>query len=247
MTELRSSDRGLKMVSMFQLIRKIAKSVPKRGLAATIALAFSKTAWMRQYKLYGSLDRIYGVDTSGFIMPNDLSIASENRNHAVQYQPTPEKLFTKAIKSLPLRHQDYVFVDFGSGKGRVLLLASCYPFKKVIGVEFSPELHAIALRNIARYRNSKQRCFQINAVCMDAVDYPIPPEPAIFYFFNPFDGVIMRTVLTKIKESLESYPRDVIFIYFNPRHAHLFDELGFQKCRIILVEVERVHWQDDLL
>jgi len=197
-----------------------------------------------KYRWYRSLDRIHGTDTGGYIPLNDLDIASENRDRGIQYQPTPAKLFTKLIKGLSVRHEDYIFVDFGSGKGRVLLLASCYPFKKVIGVEFSPELHATALKNVARYRSRKQRCTQIEAVCMDVVDYTIPPEPAIYYFFNPFDDVIMRTVLTNIKESLESQPRDAFFIYYNPVQARLFDELGFQKSRIILVDVEAENWRD---
>ena len=73
---------------------------------------------------------------------------------------------------------------------------------------------------------------------MDAVDYAVPPEPAIYYFFNPFDSEIMRRVLTKIKESLARHPRDAFFIYYNPLHANLFDELGFQKNRVVLVDVE---------
>jgi 16S rRNA G966 N2-methylase RsmD len=219
---------------MFQLMRQILASVHKRGLARTVA--FSKSELIRKYRQYRSFDRIHGTDTAGFTPLNDLSIASENRDHGIQYQPTPAKLFTKIIRHLPVRHEDYVFVDFGSGKGRVLLLASSHPFKRVIGVEFSPELHATALRNIAHYQSSKQRCFEIEAVCMDVVDYTIPPQPAIYYFFNPFDDVIMRTVLTNIKESLESHPRDAFFIYFNPVQAHLFDEFAFQKNRTILVE-----------
>jgi predicted RNA methylase len=42
----------------------------------------------------------------------------------------------------------FSFVDFGSGKGRVLLVASHYPFREVVGVEFSPELQKIAEGNI---------------------------------------------------------------------------------------------------
>lgn len=38
-------------------------------------------------------------------------------------------------KSVPL--QDYDFLDFGSGKGRTLLMAASFPFKKITGVEFS--------------------------------------------------------------------------------------------------------------
>lgn len=46
---------------------------------------------------------------------------------------------------LPREVTDHdVFVDFGSGMGRVVLQAARYPFRKVIGVEISETLHSIA-------------------------------------------------------------------------------------------------------
>ena len=47
--------------------------------------------------------------------------------------------------------RDYTLVDFGSVEGRVLLIASEVPFRRVIGVEFSPDLHSVAAANIAKY------------------------------------------------------------------------------------------------
>jgi hypothetical protein len=47
--------------------------------------------------------------------------------------------------------QDFTFIDLGSGKGRALLMASAYPFKRIIGVEFMPELHRVAQENIRKY------------------------------------------------------------------------------------------------
>jgi len=219
---------------MFKLVRQLRESLRRRGFVGTAA--FGQRELIRRYRLHRSFDRIHGTDTAGQTPLGDLSIASENRHHGIHYQPMPAKLFPKVIKRLPVRPEGYVFIDFGSGKGRALLLASSYPFKRVIGVEFASALHATALKNIARYRSAAQRCFRIEAICMDAADYEIPPEPAIYYFFNPFDDVIMRTVLTNIKMSLESSPRDAFFIYCNPIHAHLFDELGIKKDKIILFD-----------
>jgi hypothetical protein len=47
--------------------------------------------------------------------------------------------------------QDFTFIDLGSGKGRVLLMAAAYGFKRIIGVEFMPELHRVAEENIRKY------------------------------------------------------------------------------------------------
>lgn len=225
---------------MINLCIRISKSVQKRGLRATFELCKNELA--RNIKIWRSLDRIHGTDTSGSIPLEKLDIACVNRLHGTQYQPTPTRVVERTLRSLRVRHEDYVFVDFGSGKGRVLLLASLYPFKRVIGIEFAPELHMAAIANISKFKNRKQVCFQVDSVCIDAADYEIPSEPGIFYFFNPFDEVILKKVLTNIKRSIECLPREFHFIYYNPIHAHLFEELGFPESRVHLVEVEPGTW-----
>jgi predicted RNA methylase len=43
------------------------------------------------------------------------------------------------------RADDEVFLDYGAGLGRVLILAAMLPFKRVIAVELSPILAAKAV------------------------------------------------------------------------------------------------------
>ena len=47
---------------------------------------------------------------------------------------------------------DKVFIDIGSGKGRVLLIAAEFGIKEVRGIEFSPVLCEIAKKNISIYK-----------------------------------------------------------------------------------------------
>lgn len=42
-----------------------------------------------------------------------------------------------------------MFLDLGSGKGRMVLSAARFPFRRIIGVELSNDLTAIARRNVA--------------------------------------------------------------------------------------------------
>jgi SAM-dependent methyltransferase len=188
---------------------------------------------VRKYKAARSFDEIHGTDTAGGITVENLQIASANRKHGHPYEPMPTRSFKRLLKSATVRHEDYVFLDYGSGKGRTLLLASHYSFKKIIGVEYALDLHTAALKNITRYRNRHRRCFNIEAVHVDAADYAVPLEPTICFLFNPFDEKIMRSVLTKFKKSLETHPRDVKFICYIPRHAHLFDELEFSGTQLL--------------
>jgi SAM-dependent methyltransferase len=190
----------------------------------------------RKSRVFRSFDEIYGTDTAGSITVENLQIESANKRHGSPYEPMPIRTFKKLLKIVKVRHDDYVFLDIGSGKGRTLLLASNYSFKKVIGVEYALDLHLAALKNIDQYRSHRQRCFNVESVHIDAAEFEIPLEPTICFFFNPFDEKIMRTVLTKFKKSIERHPRDVRFISYIPRHVHLFDELGFSGDQLLLQE-----------
>ena len=108
---------------------------------------------------------------------------------------------------------DFTFIDLGSGKGRVLLMASDYPFKRIIGVEFMPELHRAAQKNIADYSNDRQRCRQIESLCMDARDFQFPAEPLVVYLFNPFSEAAFAQVLENLRCSVEQSPRPVYIAY----------------------------------
>src|SRR5690606_348286 len=84
-------------------------------------------------------DLIHGTDTAQAVQLTDLDIRSENVERGVAYSPTTAMSLKSLLKSLDLPAGS-VFVDIGSGKGKTLLLASDYGFKRVVGVEFAGEL-----------------------------------------------------------------------------------------------------------
>src|SRR5712691_7133679 len=57
------------------------------------------------------------------------------------YQPTEPVLFEEMLASIKIDFRNFTFIDLGSGKGRVLLLASDYPFRQIVGVELLPALN----------------------------------------------------------------------------------------------------------
>lgn len=171
--------------------------------------------WYGHYRF----DRASGVDTCGY---------SDWR-----YEPTPADAFRKMIGTLPASLEDFTFVDFGSGKGKVVLLASAHAFRRIVGVELWPDLHQIARKNLRRYRG-EVRCRSVELVCCDAAEYPIPEEPAVFYFFNPFRENVLSRVLENIRASLDRHPRPVFVIFYAPvrrgtpwDRRRLFDEAPF--------------------
>jgi SAM-dependent methyltransferase len=132
------------------------------------------------------------------------------------YQPTEPALFDEMMASLPLDFEQFTFIDLGSGKGRTLLMASKYPFRKIIGVELMPELHRTAEKNIRDYRNPAQRCTDIVSMLADASDVDFPDTPLVIYLFNPLPQRALGEVLERLRNSLTRVPRPVWVVYHNP-------------------------------
>lgn len=144
------------------------------------------------------------------------------------YQPTESTLFHEMLEALRQQSgsdfHDFVFVDLGSGKGRTLLMASEYHFRRIVGVELLPALHQTALENLSKYRSGSQKCFALESVCADATAFPLPAEPTVLYLFNPFPETGWRRMIARLEQSLREHPRAVYVLYHNPRLEHVLDE-----------------------
>ena len=143
------------------------------------------------------------------------------------YQPTEPALFHEMMAAL-LEHRRslscdlraFTFVDLGSGKGRALLMASDYPFRRIVGVELVPALHEIARENLSKYRAESQRCFALESICADATQFQFPAEPLVLYLFNPFPESGLRLMLANLERSVRDLPRAVYVLYHNPQLEH---------------------------
>ena len=187
-----------------------------RKMRRIAGIAFDKVAW--------AIDSIFdvrrGADTSAVIQKRDLNIGPRSL-HAGHYEPTPSNAFKRVLLHLPIDPADFVFLDYGSGMGRTLLLASEYSFAEVIGVELSERLHRIAQRNLATCSSRSQRCFNRRSVWADAAEYNPPDVNLVVYAFNPFDHTVLARVLKKIEAVAAR--RAVYFIYLEAKHARLLD------------------------
>jgi SAM-dependent methyltransferase len=132
------------------------------------------------------------------------------------YQPTDPAMFREMMAALPIQFEQFSLVDLGSGKGRTLLLASEYPFQRIVGVEILPELHRAAEENIRAYRQSTGRGGQIDAILADACKYDFPETPLVVYLFNPLPEAGLRRVIGRMEESLRKAPRSIWIVYHNP-------------------------------
>ncbi|SRR6266851_3274089 len=144
------------------------------------------------------------------------------------YQPTEAHLCHEMLEALREEthadFHDFVFIDLGSGKGRTLLMASEYPFRRIVGVELLPALRQAAQENLGKYRSESQKCFTLEAICGDATEFSFPAEPIVLYLFNPFPESGLRRAVANLEQSLRDHPRAVYVLYHNPLLKHVLGE-----------------------
>ena len=164
----------------------------------------------------------HGTDTRRLIELEHLDIASDNKTFGMRYEVTRARPFRKLLAKLDLP-KDGVFVDFGSGKGRVLMMAAELGFERIVGVEFSHELCDVARKNLAVFRTKSRLDVDIQILEMDVVDYEIRPVENVFFMFNPFDSEVMRIIVDKISKSVYDHPRKTWLIYQYPECRDAID------------------------
>ncbi len=167
-------------------------------------------------------DRTHRVDTGGLIYADGLSTGHKHDIHSAGYYATAPSLFRGAIEHwIATLEQspglsDYSFVDIGCGKGRVVLLASEYAFREVIGVELNPQLASTARRNLNRWmRRSRRPCRNVRIAQGDALSFPLPDGPVVLFFFNSFEREMAEMWLARLGEIARhrNHPLDLIYIH----------------------------------
>ncbi len=113
------------------------------------------------------------------------------------YQPTDPALFKEIMGSLEIDFREFTFIDIGSGKGRVLLMASDYPFRRIVGVELLPDLHRAAQENINAYKNASQQCFEIDSVARRRSRISLSRGAPGSLSLQPFAGIRVSQIHVK--------------------------------------------------
>lgn len=220
--------------------RKLARSLHRRGVAGTAKhaavwpLRSVRSRLSPAYRAARRADRDFdarhGVDTARtFTHGWTASFEGDTWRDAIAYNPVPIDVVHRALAGLPFEPQGAVFVDFGAGKGRAMLLATHHPFRRVLGVEQSPALQQVAARNLDRYRAPGRLCETAEVAQGDALRYPIPDEPAVFFFYDPFGPGVFAPLMERIRRSLVERPRRAWIVYHHPRCADLVEAAGFRR------------------
>ena len=154
------------------------------------------------------------------------------RGNAI-YRVTWSWLIEKALARLDIDPRHYSFIDYGSGKGKAMLMASDYPFQSIIGLEYASRLHEIAAENCRTYVSPRQKCRNLQPILADVLDYAPPPGPIVCFMCNPFDAATLRAVFQGWRMRHERGERDIRILYLNMRNvaeqARVLDEQTWLK------------------
>ena len=190
----------------------IRESIGLIGFWMTLRYAF---IWLLSYKPFADnrFDRRHGTDTSGMVPTRDLDIDDDaTKWQSNLYLGSPARVTRHIIDSLDIDPAEFTFVDYGSGKGRALFVAAEQPFKKVVGVEISEQLHQVAERNLDCYVGAPLQT-EIDLWCGNALDYPLPEGNLILHMYHPFGPDVLGQMLEKIRQEAGEQSRRILVPY----------------------------------
>ena len=161
-----------------------------------------------------AFDAEHGVRTGGVEYLYDLTIVGENARFGIHHIASDPSEFHLAMERLDIDLTSATFVDFGSGRGRALIMAAALPFQKIIGIEFAKELHEESLLNLAHALGEGVE--RVASILGDATTFILPTSPLVLYLYNPFDAPIVGAVARQAMASWKADPRPIRVVYLNP-------------------------------
>jgi SAM-dependent methyltransferase len=227
-----SRSKALPMQFLSSSLMPLIRRAREDGLQSTVMLIGKNLprpfrGWLirRRIRQHCRFDARYGVDTQAPVRILDLEAANPAAAFANRYEGTPIAAIHKVIRRLKVDRPQFTFIDLGSGKGRVLLIAAQYPFKSVIGIEFSETLHSIALSNIESFCGSGHAKTKPISVNCDAAAFDFSGlKNKIVFCYNPFGAEVMTRVMSNLQHSGPSSNKTLL-VYLGPMASVVAERL----------------------
>lgn len=205
------------------------------NLLFTIALKIEEVFGKARIWLYNfydnRIDKKYKIDT--------LSVPETT------YIPMSIKIL-KWIFRKYIKLNDIKFFDYGSGKGKALILASELGVKHLGGVEWSADLVEASKYNLEKYKSITKKNIAYDIQQGDATLYENIDDYNVFLFNNTFGGNpaevrMVAKVLKIIKESFNRQKREMFIIYVHPAKnlRQLFDSYDWLSHKVIILNKYR--------
>ena len=175
------------------------------------------------------IDSFYGIDTSGVCMTDRITRDQELRPLIRDYVGSQPSIIRHALRALG-NVDEYTFIDLGCGKGRVLAVASEFPFRRVIGVELSAKLAAVARKNADRVCQGHAGRASIEVVEGNVLEFPVPQGKLVFFNYNAFGSEVHAALVRRLEFALSKSTPHVFFIHYNPvEGSHLDASAAFTR------------------
>ncbi|HVM21985.1 MAG TPA: class I SAM-dependent methyltransferase [Sphingomicrobium sp.] len=192
-------------------------------------------SWRKRWAGW-KFDRSHGVETRRKVACDDLTgMPSELRRHAGEYSPTHPALFRRILRKSKVSPRDFTLVDLGCGKGRILIAASAYPFRCVVGVEADQLLYEAARRNVARAGIASD----VALIHGDARTALLPEGNLFIFMYSPFRGPVFEDVARRLAGLALDPDRAIVIAYSADCEAAALDRTGvFTRVRM----PRRIFW-----
>lgn len=166
-------------------------------------------------------EKKYGINTTSANDLSEFQIKGNQLTHATEYMPVNYFTIEHVLAHLPEKAKRGTFLDIGCGKGRALCVAAAYGFANLKGIDFAKQLAEKAEMNLAIIKK-RFPSLHYELFWSDTSTLEIDKDVSTVFLFNPFDEVLIKTIIGKINSSFQQYPRDLYVIYCSPRHEELF-------------------------
>lgn len=130
------------------------------------------------------------------------------KGHFAPYVPSSYHFLKKYFASNPIKESD-CFVDFGCGKGRVIIFVNYLFHCSTVGIEYNKDLFKNAINNKEIYESNYGEQ-SIDFIYGNAENIMIEEKYNIFYFYNPFSILIFSKVLRNIINTKRGQSFDII-------------------------------------
>ncbi len=203
-------------VNIMQYIHYFIRSVWFRGFFFTCKLLY--------YELY--YEKKLGIQTLHIENLENLDTLNDDYENNHHYQGASYHVLSILFDEIKKYTSSKSILDYGCGKGRVMIMATVRGYTEVYGIDLAKELCEISKKNIqivqSRYPNTHFSVIQADATVFSDID-----QIDIFFFFNPFGRPILIEVIKQIKESNSRNHRNIFIIYVNPLFVDCFIHEGF--------------------
>lgn len=204
-------------MNILQYVHYFIRSIWYRGFLFTCKLLYYEFRYEKKFRIRTlKIENLEELDT--------LSTDYDNNHH---YQGASYYVLSLLFDKMKTFSDLSSILDYGCGKGRVIVMAAYEGYKLVSGVDLARELIVQCQQNIERVRQDYPATkFEVHFA--DATSYSAIDEINHFFFFNPFGRSILIPVIEQIKRSAKRNPREIHIIYVNPLYVDCFADEDFR-------------------